>query len=110
MWFLTILRTFCVIRYGSQIMRRLLGYTLILLFTILILAIVVAVVVLLQTVDPEQYKPEVETFSFADTLANYAYDLDSLKAIIGKNKGLPEGFELAAAIAYSAYPQPKELM
>ena len=47
--------------------------------------------------------------SFADTLANSSYDLDSLKAIIGPNKGLPQGFEVAGAIAFSAYPELKDV-
>jgi len=65
--------------------------------------------VLLQQVEPEQQRPDFEAYPFADTLANREYDLDSIKAIIGDNKGLPEGFEVAAAIAYSAYPQLKEV-
>ena len=71
--------------------------------------LLVAVTVMLQRVDPKQKRPDFEPYSFADTLANLEYDLDSLKAIIGDNKGLPEGFEVAAAIAYSAYPQLKEV-
>jgi len=63
--------------------------------------------VMLQHVDPEQKRPDFAAYDFADTLANRDYDLDSLKAIIGDNKGLPEGFEMVAAIAYSAYPQLK---
>ena len=69
----------------------------------------VVVMVLLQKVDPAQKIPDFEPYTFADTLANRDYNLDSLKAIIGKNKGLPEGFEVAAAIAYSAYPQLKDV-
>lgn len=73
------------------------------------LVVFVAVVVLIQNVDPKQKPPSIETHSFADTLANRSYDLDSLKAIIGNNKGLPDGFEIAAAIAYSAFPQLKDV-
>ncbi len=84
-------------------MKLLMQYALIILSPILLLA----ATVVLQRVDPEQKRPDVEIYTFADTLANREYDLDSLKAIIGDNKGLPEGFEAAAAIAYSAYPQLK---
>ncbi|TRX60083.1 hypothetical protein FNH22_08515 [Fulvivirga sp. M361] len=90
-------------------MKALFRYTLRILSTLLLLVVVVLVTVLLQQVDPEQKRPAIETYSFADTLANREYDLDSLRAIIGDNKGLPEGFEIAAAIAYSAYPQLKEV-
>lgn len=72
------------------------------------MSVVLAAGVLLQTVDPAQKRPDITTYSFADTLANRYYDLDSLKDIIGNNKGLPKGFEIAAAIAYSAYPQLKD--
>ena len=72
------------------------------------MSVVLVAGVLLQTVDPAQKRPDITTYSFADTLANRYYDLDSLKAIIGNNKGLPKGFEIAAAIAYSAYPQLKD--
>jgi len=65
--------------------------------------------VLLQDVDPEQVVPDFQVYSFPDTLANRTYDLDSLKAIIGDNKTLPEGFEVAAAIACSAFPQLKDV-
>lgn len=72
---------------------------------VLLLGAAVAV----QRVDPKQKKPVGPVFSFEDTLADRTYDLDSLKAIIGSNKGLPEGFEVAAAIAYSAYPELKDV-
>jgi hypothetical protein len=77
--------------------------------TILGLLVLLVAIILLQQVDPEQKKPTATGESFADTLANYTYDLDSLKAIIGNNKGLPKGFEIAAAIAYSAYPELKDV-
>ena len=81
------------------------------LYALMILSpfLLLAATVVFQRVDPEQKRPDVETYSFADTLANREYDLDSLKAIIGDNKGLPEGFAAAAAIAYSAYPQLKDV-
>jgi hypothetical protein len=84
-------------------MKRLVKIFLALLMLILLLAGVIA----LQRVDPKQKMPAVPTFTFEDTLANGIYNLDSLKAIIGDNKGLPPGFEMAAAIAYSAFPQLK---
>ena len=90
-------------------MKLFLKYTLITLSAILLLAVTVVLAVFLQNVDPEQRRPDFETYSFADTLANRDYDLDSIKAIIGDNKGLPPGFEVAAAIAYSAYPQLKDV-
>ncbi|MEX1239374.1 MAG: hypothetical protein WEB30_06640 [Cyclobacteriaceae bacterium] len=86
-------------------MRRLMQIALIIGSLILLLG----VTVVLQQVDPAQKMPWVETYSFDDTLANRTYDLDSLKAIIGDRKGLPKGFEVAAAIAYSAYPELKDV-
>ena len=77
--------------------------------TIISLIILLAAAVFFQAVDPKQVKPAFTPYQFADTLANHRYDLDSLKAIIGDNKGLPKGFEIAAAIAYSAYPQLKDV-
>ena len=73
------------------------------------LALLLGVTVTLQRVDPAQKKPGIEPYSFDDTLAGKAYNLDSLRAIIGDNKGLPEGFEVAAAIAYSAFPELKDV-
>jgi hypothetical protein len=86
-------------------MKRVAQITLIILSFVFIL---VAAVVF-QHVDPNQKFPRVETYTFDDTLAYRAYDIDSLKEIIGNNKGLPEGFEVAAAIAYSAFPQLKDV-
>lgn len=79
--------------------------------TIVILAVIslLGVAVLLQQVAPEQKKPDVKTYQFADTLADETYSLDSLRTLIGNTKGLPEGFEVAAAIAYSAFPQLKDV-
>jgi hypothetical protein len=86
-------------------MKRLGQVSLIILSLIFLLAATIA----LQQVDPKQKVPLVETYSFHDTLANRTYDLDSLKAIIGDHKVLPKGFEIAAAIAYSAFPQLKDV-
>jgi len=73
------------------------------------LSLAIVVMTLLQRVDPRQHEPTTESYEFADTLAGGIYDLDSLKTIIGANKGLPEGFETAAAIAYSAYPELRDV-
>jgi hypothetical protein len=86
-------------------MKRVGQIGLILLFLIFLLV----GTVVLQHVDPEQREPVGETYIFDDTLANRTYNLDSLRKIIGENKGLPPGFETAAAIAYSAFPQLKDV-
>jgi len=76
----------------------------------LILGIVILLFpVLIQSVDPDQKKTNFEAYNFPDTLSLQAFDIDSIKNIAGKNKGLPKGFELAAGIALSAYPQLKEV-
>lgn len=67
------------------------------------------VAVLVQDVDPVQKNRVTNPYSFADTLANQSYDLDSLKQIIGTNKKIPPGFEVAGAIALSAFPELKEV-
>jgi hypothetical protein len=78
--------------------------------TILGVIIFLIAAVLLQNVDPVLQKATLpEPYNFDDTLANHSYDLDSLKRIIGTNKGLPSGFEIAGAIAYSAYPELKDV-
>jgi len=64
--------------------------------------------VALQHVDPLQKPTNVVAQRYDDTLAGKYYNLDSLRYIIGSNKGLPRGFETAAAIAYSAFPELKE--
>lgn len=79
------------------------------LSVILLLFLALVAAVMLQNVDPVQQEPTFDPYPFADTLAARPYDLDSLKALIGDNKGLPPGFEVAAAIAYSAYPQLKDV-
>lgn len=80
-----------------------------LILSIVLLIVVLALSVLFQSVDPEQQDPKLTITAFPDTLANRNYDLDSLKVLVGSNKGLPEGFELAALIAYSAYPELKDV-
>lgn len=71
--------------------------------------LLLAALVLVQKVVPEQAKPDFKPHIFPDTLANRSYDMDSLMEIIGDNKGLPPGYEMAAAIAYSAYPELKDV-
>ena len=78
------------------------------LVIISIILLLVALVIF-QDVDPKQEVPDTAPFAFQDTLANRKYNLDSLKAIIGENKTLPKDFEVAAAIAYSAFPQLKNV-
>ena len=78
------------------------------LLIILSFIVIVVIAVIAQSVNPAQQRPDAEVHTFADTLAKRKYDLDSLRQIIGDNKGLPEGFEIAAAIAYSAYPELKD--
>jgi len=77
-------------------------------FGILVFVVLLFVGVIIQDVDPRQ-TPRVPQHSFADTLANRAYNLDSLRGIIGDNKVLPPRFEIAAAIALSAYPELKNV-
>lgn len=77
--------------------------------TILGVILLLVVAVLLQNVDSIQKDSVSTPYSFPDTLATSSYDLDSLKRIIGTNKGLPPGFEVAGAIAYSAFPELKDV-
>ena len=76
---------------------------------IISLVVLLIVAVLIQDVDPVQKKIVSSRHTFEDTLANHSYDLDSLKRIIGDNKVLPEGFEIAGAIAFSAFPELKDV-
>jgi len=69
--------------------------------------IVLAASVWFQSVDPVQYDQVENAHVFPDTLAGRHFDLDSLKAVVGPNKGLPPGFEIQALLAYSAYPELK---
>lgn len=65
--------------------------------------------ILIQSVDPVQYDPQKTVFTFPDSLVNYSFDADSLRRIAGDNKGVPEGYEVAALLAYAAYPQLKDV-
>jgi hypothetical protein len=73
------------------------------------LLLLLVLLVIFQDVDPKHEVPDITPFAFQDTLANRKYDLDSLKSIIGQNKTLPKDFEAAAAIAYSAFPELKNV-
>lgn len=65
--------------------------------------------ILLQQVDPKQYDPFAQSFSFAQKLNPEQLSQDSLWDVVGDNKTVPPGFEKAALVAYSAYPQLKEV-
>ena len=80
--------------------------SLVLLFSFVLL---LALLILIQTINPEQTDPNTQTFVFPDSLRQGTFKLDSLQQLVGINKGLPEGFEEAALLAYSAYPQLKEV-
>ncbi len=78
-----------------------------LLFLLTIGLLILAVWI--QEVDPVQRDPERQVYVFPDSLAALSFDLDSLLVEVGDNKGLPPGFETAALLAYSAYPQLKDV-
>ncbi len=75
----------------------------------LALIILLVLVISFQSVDPTQVDPEEQVFLFPDSLVNKTFDIDSLKEVVGNNKGLPEGYEAAALLAYSAYPQLRDV-
>lgn len=83
-----------------------LGYFFLVIVSLFLLLVAL---VIFQDIDPKQAVPDITPFTFQDTLANRKYNLDSLKAIIGPKKILPKDFEVAAAIAYSAFPQLKNV-
>jgi hypothetical protein len=76
--------------------------------SLLVAALLLVALVVLQHVDPVQVRTG-EPHIFADTLASAKLNLDSLLQKVDGNKGLPEGFEKAAAIAYSAYPELRQV-
>ncbi|MEM6831244.1 MAG: hypothetical protein AAF551_12080, partial [Bacteroidota bacterium] len=86
-------------------MKRFLRILLITLSCILSLGLLIMV----QPVDPVQKDPGNQPFVYPDTLVLGSHSLDSLKTIVGTNKGLPEGFEEAALLAYAAYPELKDV-
>lgn len=71
------------------------------------LLILLTLSVLAQKVHPEQDLSGNPAFLFPDTLSGKTYGIDSLKILVGENKILPEGFELQALLALSAYPELK---
>lgn len=85
-------------------MWRIIGRTLLVLLMVLVSLVAL---VWFQSVDPVQYDLVENPYLFPDTLAGRYYDRDSLEAIVGPGKGLPEGFEIQALLAYSAYPELK---
>ncbi len=85
-------------RYIKMIMLPIFGLVSILL-----------VLVLSQSVTPEQMDDQLAVHVFPDTLDVSSLDVDSLRNIVGSNKGLPKGFELAALVAYSSYPELKDV-
>ncbi|MEQ9404874.1 MAG: hypothetical protein RIM99_14880 [Cyclobacteriaceae bacterium] len=71
--------------------------------------LVLLFLVLIQQVDPVQHDPKQEVMVFPDSLVLLNFNTDSLKQIVGDNKGLPEGFETAALLAYAAYPELRDV-
>lgn len=84
-----------------RLLRTLLG--------LLLVLILLLVLVWSQSVDPQQYDLVENPHLFPDTLAGKYFDIDSLKMVVGPNKGLPKGFEVQALLAYSAYPELKDV-
>ena len=74
-------------------------------FGLLLLITVLAVIIMFQRVDPTQQNLVEQAHDFPRYLSSSSFDLDSLKQVVGDDKGLPQGFELPALIAYSAYPE-----
>ncbi len=77
------------------------------LLGLILLLVALFLAVWLQQVDPMQYDLVDSPHLFPDSLVNYDFDLDSLKKVVGSDKGLPPGFELQALLAYAAYPELK---
>lgn len=79
------------------------------LLGLLAVVLTLFLLVIFQSVSPEQKDTVKNPTVFPDTLNADQYDLDSLRQRVSKNKGLPDGFEKAALIAYSAYPELKDV-
>lgn len=77
--------------------------------TILGLFATLILLILFQSVDPVQVDRKTTSFIFADTLEGRTYNMDSLIQLVGTNKGLPEGYEMAALLAFAAYPELKDV-
>ncbi|MEM6643911.1 MAG: hypothetical protein AAF616_13105 [Bacteroidota bacterium] len=73
------------------------------------LLLVLLVIVLCQKVDPFQYDPAIVSHTFPKILVANSLSIDSLWDVVGENKTVPEGFEKAALVAYSAYPQLRDV-
>ncbi len=76
---------------------------------VVVLVLLLTATIWLQTVEPGQIDLVENPRYFPDTLAGMSFDRDSLEKLVGENKGLPPGYEYAALIAYSAYPELKKV-
>lgn len=65
--------------------------------------------VLFQSVSPLQHDPKISTTKFPGDLNDAKISVDSLWNKVDNKKSVPSGFEKAALIAYSAYPQLKDV-
>ena len=79
------------------------------LWSLLGTLLVLIILILLQSVDPIQKDPQLSVRVFSADLLPEKLPLDSLWQVVGEKKTVPEGFEKAALVAYSAYPQLKEV-
>lgn len=73
------------------------------------LIVLLLVIILLQPIEARQVDPGATSFVFPDALVNINFDVDSLRRIVGENKTLPPGYEVPALLAYSAYPQLRDV-
>ena len=75
-------------------------------------AVVLLLIVLLSAVRaeqlPENHTQQVEPVASYEDIIDQL-DLDSLRNLVGANKHLPEGFELQALLALSAFPELKDV-
>jgi hypothetical protein len=67
--------------------------------------VIISMIVLAQDVVADQNLPDHVLVHFPDTLSGKNFNRDSLIYTVGPNKGLPEGYEEAALLALSAYPE-----
>jgi len=79
------------------------------LTTISVLLIALLSLVLAQKVNPAQSIPNIAAYQFPDSLNSEVINVDSLWQIVGDHKTVPLGFEKAALIAYSAYPELRDI-
>ena len=78
-------------------------------FTLLGLLVILVVLILVQSVDPVQIDPKKTVSVVPENINPEELSLDSLWEVVGDKKTVPKGFEKAALVAYSAYPQLKEV-